>query len=97
VMRREESVPYPAVIRHPGTFRNNLAGFSVSPKWRNVHQEESFPLSPLRCHHNKRTSINETNKNSNIEKKILKSKQREKFYANRSQKKAEVLYFYHTK
>lgn len=27
----EESVPYPAVIPHPGTFRNNLAGFSVSP------------------------------------------------------------------
>ena len=53
VLGREESVPYPAVIPHPGTFRNNLAGFSVSPTWRNVHQEErdqqQVSAWPSRC------------------------------------------------
>ena len=59
--------------------------------------EESFPLSPPHCHHNKRTSINDTNKNIVILKKFFKKAKRGKFYTNRSQKKAEVLYFYHTK
>ena len=45
--------PLPAVIPHPGTFRNNLAGSSVSPEWRNVHQEDrdqqQVSAQPSRC------------------------------------------------
>ena len=47
VLGREESVPYPAVIPHPGTFRNNLASFSVSPQVKKCAPGRSGPATSI--------------------------------------------------